>query len=276
MRSSNFSVLMAVYKNDDPLLFKKALESVYSNTLQPNDFVIVADGPLTKELTNVIQFFLTKQSLRVIQLKNNMGLAKALNIGLKSIKTEFTIRADADDFNYPNRFQDLIFKLEEGYDLVGSFVREVDKYGNFLSFREVPETTVQIKSYIKKRNPFNHMSVAFRTNVVQECGGYPNFFLREDYGLWATLIANGCISYNINKFLVDATAGKEMFVRRGGIKSAFAEIDLQTHLVKRGLKNKFSAFVDGCIRALIFIAPSFVREFIYLSFLRQKNKTNKS
>ena len=274
MISSNFSILMAVYKNDDPVLFKHALDSVYLNTLQPKEFVIVADGPLNEDLLEAIEFFSHNQSLRIIQLPINAGLANALNVGLKTINTEYTIRADADDFNYPNRFQELIGKLEEGYDLVGSYVREIDKFGNFLSFREVPETTDQIKKYIKRRNPFNHMSVGFRTKVVRESGGYPNFHLREDYGLWATLISKGFLACNIKKFLVDASAGKEMFVRRGGVKSAYAEIDLQIHLVKKGLKNKFAALIDGCLRALIFLAPSFAREFIYLSFLRKNNKSN--
>lgn len=269
MTSSNeFSVLLAVYKKDDPLLLVKALDSIFANSLQPNEVIMVADGELTNELLRVIHGFSVHPQLRFLQLPTNVGLARALNLGLQSITTTYTVRADADDFNHPDRFERLIEKLQHGFDLVGSAIREVDKFGQFVAIRRCPATETEIRQFIRKRNPFNHMSVAFRTEVVRAAGGYPSIYLKEDYALWASLVSRGDKVCNLESILVDATAGAEMFQRRGGIKYAVAEIDLQRHLVRCRLKSPISALVDGVIRSAVFLAPNAVREFVYLKFLR--------
>jgi glycosyltransferase involved in cell wall biosynthesis len=270
---SDFSVLLAVYKRDDPLLFHMALTSVYANSLQPYELVVVADGELTEDLLLILDDFSVKHSLRLVQLPINVGLANALNAGLSTVKTKYTVRADADDFNYPNRFELLVAKLSEGFDLVGSGIREVDKAGVEVAFRSCPLTEDEIKQFVRKRNPFNHMAVGFRTAAVLEVGGYPSIYLKEDYALWSKLLANGCKVCNLDAILVDATAGTEMFQRRGGLRYAMAELDLQCHLVSCKLKSPLSALVDGFLRSTIFLAPNAVREFVYLRFLRkQKGK----
>lgn len=274
MKSPNdFSVLLAVYKKDDPRLLGTALDSVFSNSLQPSALVLVADGELTNELLHVIQRYSVDPRLQLLQLPVNVGLAEALNAGLQKIRTTYTVRADADDFNYPERFGQLIAKLQQGFDLVGSSIREVDKSGQFVAVRCCPATEGEIRQFIRQRNPFNHMAVAFRTEVVLAAGGYPSIHLKEDYALWATLVSRNCRVCNLETVLVDATAGTEMFQRRGGAKYALAEIDLQRHLVRCGLKSVFAAMVDGAMRSAIFLAPNAVREFVYLRFLRaQKDK----
>lgn len=268
-----FSILISVYSRDDPRFLEKAFRSIFANTIQPKELIVVADGELTKSLYSTIDHFAQMRSLRFVQLPFNVGLAQALNAGISTIKTEFTIRADADDFNHPDRFERLVAKLNEGFDLVGSAIREVDKTGVEVAFRSCPLTEDEIRRFARKRNPFNHMTVGFRTATVVEVGGYPSIHLKEDYALWATLLANNCRVCNLDSVLVDATAGKEMFQRRGGFRYAMAEVDLQLHLVRCKLKSPLSALVDGTLRSLIFLAPNAVREFVYLKFLRaQKGK----
>ena len=112
------------------------------------------------------------------------------------------------------------------------------------------------------------MSVGFRTKVIIDAGCYPEIHLKEDYALWATLLAKGIKVYNLDETLVDATTGKDMYRRRGGLKYALAEIDMQRHLVRVGLKSYFFAVIDGSLRALIFLMPSVIRKLIYLKLLR--------
>lgn len=56
-KENYFSVLMAVYKKEQPLFFKEALRSVFEQSLIPNEVVLVKDGPLTEELEQVIADF---------------------------------------------------------------------------------------------------------------------------------------------------------------------------------------------------------------------------
>ena len=41
-----FSVLMSIYKNDNPDQLSEAIASTLEQTLPPSQFVIVGDGPL--------------------------------------------------------------------------------------------------------------------------------------------------------------------------------------------------------------------------------------
>ena len=42
----NYSVLLTVYKSDNPEYFKLSLESMVNQTVASNDIVVVKDGPV--------------------------------------------------------------------------------------------------------------------------------------------------------------------------------------------------------------------------------------
>lgn len=261
---------MAVYINDCPTLFKKALESVDQNTLTPDEIILVCDGPLTDELEEVIIHFEKKNNnLKCIRLKSNQGLANALNIGLEHARHEFILRADSDDINMPNRFEKQIKILNEGYDLISSDIEEIDEDGNHLSFKRLPYISAEILRYAKKRSPFNHPSTAFRKTIVKQAGGYPEIHLKEDYALWAKILSKGAKIMNSSDILVKATTGKSMFERRGGLKYALAELELQTLLVNLKQKTLLSGVLDFFGRAFIFLLPNKIRSFIYYRLLRK-------
>ena len=54
---SKFSVLMSVYHREQPQFLREALDSIFSQTLLPDEVVLVKDGPLTKELDEVVEEF---------------------------------------------------------------------------------------------------------------------------------------------------------------------------------------------------------------------------
>ena len=75
-----FSVLLSVYKKEQPTYLRQSLDSLFSQTLPPNEIVLVKDGPLTPELDAVITEYQTRCTiLKVIPLTHNQGLGKALN-----------------------------------------------------------------------------------------------------------------------------------------------------------------------------------------------------
>lgn len=265
------TVLMAVYKNDDVSLLERAVDSVYANTLQPDDFILVVDGPVPQEMLAMITILESKYPIRLLKIPENLGLAKALNAGLKLVSTEWVLRADADDFNLPDRFSlqaDAIAASNHTVDLIGAAIQEVDNYGNKLAIRKTVETQDEIYHYAAYRNPFNHMTVAYRTELVRRCGGYPDIYLKEDYALWATMISSGARVMNLPEILVLATTGKEMYKRRGGLRYAVAEIALQRHLVSARLKSVPAALFQGLIRSFVFLLPPSIRGILYRKLLR--------
>ena len=265
-----FSVLISVYQKDDPALFKRALQSVYDNSLSPSEVLLVQDGPVTAELKDVIAEFEDRYGLRTIALEKNQGLAAALNVGLKHIEHEFVFRADADDFNLPDRFEKQLPVLEEGYDLVGGAIQEVDNEGNEIAIRQPPTSGAKIRARCRYRCPFNHMTVCYRKSAVMACGGYPNIHLKEDYALWAKMIANQSKCLNLEDVLVKATTGHAMYERRGGAAYVRSELNMQHLLIRCGLQNWLGAISTGLARSLVFIAPAKIRGWVYETFLRQK------
>jgi len=263
-----FTVLMAVYKNECPRLFDMALASVFDNSMQPNKVLLIVDGPIPNKLEQVVEKYREKQIFDCYYLQTNVGLANALNAGISKVDTEWIVRADADDYNLPNRFEVLSHNMTSDIGLMGSFIQEVDKNNIKLGIRKVATTHSEILKFAKYRNPFNHMSVCYRTKAARAAGGYPNIFLKEDYAMWATMLSQGVLSKNLDVVLVNATAGLDMYKRRGGLKYALAEIELQRHLLGVGIKSGFSALVHGSSRALAFLLPSSVRGFLYEKILR--------
>ncbi len=267
-----FSVLMCVYKNDSADLFELAIDSIFKNTLNPSQVVIVVDGFIGDELKSILNSYklMYANLLDVYYLPKNIGFAHALNYGLKKVVNEWVIRADADDYNLPDRFETLIRKIKknDNIDLIGSYILEIGGHTSKV-VRSVPLEFSAIKKSSYRRNPFNHMSVAFRKSVVLDVGGYPNLHLHEDYGLWCLLIRKNCNCINIPNILVHANTGDSFYKRRGGIKYLIAEINFQKFIYKNCSKSLFLVFLDLLIRGIIFLSPTFFRKFFYLFFLRK-------
>lgn len=269
----SFSVLMAVYKKDSPGLFGRAIKSVFDGSLKPKKLLVVCDGPLTNELESELTYAhkVYGNALKIIRLKKNRGLFCALNEGLKHVETVWTARADADDINRPCRFEMLgkLIRQNPKAVLVGGAIQEKTIDGKNLKVRSPPLSYSEIRAFLKTRNPFNHMTTAFKTSVVRDLGGYPDLYLREDYGLWIKIVAKKYVCVNTAEILVDATTDKDLYRRRGGVRYAKAEFELQRFLNAYGIKSKGKAFLDGTIRAAVFLAPSRIRATIYSYLLRK-------
>ena len=117
-------------------------------------------------------------------------------------------------------------------------------------------------------NPFNHMSICFKTKLVKEAGGYPIVDLKEDYALWIKLLGKKLKVKNINKVLVNVSAGEDMYLRRRGFNSVKSELKIQKLLLENKLTNYSKSVLILMIRSFIlFMPPKFIK-FIYSYFLR--------
>lgn len=270
-----FTVLMAVYGRDDPALFERAVRSACEGSLRPDAFVLVADGPLPPPLQLRVDQLVEEFRIELVALAKNVGLARALNAGLCQVRTEWIARADADDFNLPDRFalQALAARAEPAPDLMGGAILELDTEGRVLASRLTPATHEEIVRYARRRCPFNHMTVAYRTSLASAVGGYPAIHLKEDYGMWAVMLHANARCCNLPQVLVHASAGREMYRRRGGWRYASAEWALQRYLVQCGLKGPFTALADGLVRMLVFLLPVGLRGWVYERLLRSAGPT---
>lgn len=54
---TKYSVLMPLYKNDNPEWLKLAIDSMLNQTIPPSEFVIVVDGPIPDTLKNIVEVY---------------------------------------------------------------------------------------------------------------------------------------------------------------------------------------------------------------------------
>lgn len=170
-----FTVLMAVYKNDNSLHFRKALQSVVNQSLPPDEIVLVVDSPLGKELYSVIDDFKKNGfvKVKVVKLENNCGLGSALAAGLENCSYEIVARMDSDDISRFDRFEKQVdfLKNNPDVDVVGSFIAEFAEDEKELLFaRKPPLRHAELVKYARRRSPLNHVSVVFRKSSVLKIG----------------------------------------------------------------------------------------------------------
>ena len=267
-----FSVILSIYYKESPLFLRESLDSLFSQTVCPDEVILVKDGPLGDELDNVIDSYVTRYPyLKVLSLVTNRGLGKALNEGLKYCSHELVARMDTDDIAMPERFEKqlAVFKKYPDIDVVGAWINEFeDNVSNIKSVRKLPELPDDIRQFAKRRNPINHPVVMFRKSAVLAAGGYRHFPLFEDYYLWIRMLMNGAKFYNIQESLLYFRFSSEMFKRRGGWKYMINELHFlqmmrQMHFIS------FSQFIQNLfVRFSIRLIPNSLRAIIYTKLIR--------
>lgn len=269
-----YSVLMSVYKNDKPEFLDLAIASMACQTVEPKDIVIVCDGPLTSELDATLEKWqkVLEKQLTLHRLNENHGLGFALNVGLSLCKCDIVARMDSDDISRPERCEILLSKLiSEGLDLVGGAIEEFDRAaGDMGVVRMPPLTKKDIDTWLKGRNPFNHMSVLFDRHVVEGAGGYEPFPWMEDYWLWARMIARGCRCANVSDVVVDVRTGEGMYARRSNVAYLKSQVRFFAELRKLGLVGRADQVKAVAQRTMATILPTSLVKLAYNTLLRER------
>ena len=271
----SFSVSMCVYKNDNPEHFKEALESIINQTIKPDEIVLVVDGPIPDSIDEVIKNYEGNSFFRVIRLSKNVGHGNARRIGLESCSNELVALMDADDISASDRFEKQIkcFQEDKSLSIIGGNIQEfIDSIENTVGIREVPQNDTDIKEYMKKRCPFNQVTVMFKKTDVENAGGYIDWYNEEDYYLWIRMFQKNAKFKNLKDILVFVRVGKEMYQRRGGWKYFKSEVRLQKYMFDQRIVN-FPTFIDNIVVRFILqiLLPNSLRGFVFRKFARKND-----
>ncbi len=181
-RSPRVSVLMAVH-DEKPTFLVQAIESILTQTVESLELVIVDDGSTSEETRGILKRY--SEITRRIKLisTENLGLTKALNIGLKHCSAEFIARQDSDDWSAPQRLESQLRFLENHPEcgIVGSFATICNGVGERLWVKRIAPNAFSM-SKLTKVNPVAHGSLVFRKQFLSEIGPYDERFrLAQDY-----------------------------------------------------------------------------------------------
>lgn len=274
MSTEGYSVLMSVYRNDTLAQLTLAVNDIKLQTVGFEEFVIIVDGPVDLQVEEFLRGDLGK-GFRVIWLTENLGLGRALNIGLNVIKSEFILRMDADDRCSCNRAESLLVEIKNNKNsnvaVVGSNIVEFETNINNIVGKIIyrTKTTGHYDTPINYWRDFvGHASVMMRTDALSLIGGYKHCLYFEDTYLFLRLLNKGYSLLSLNKDLYYARVERDFYNRRSGfsyLKSEFAAFCL---FRDRRLITKKSFIINLFIRPIIRLMPKRLVGAFYRNFLR--------
>lgn len=214
------SVIQSVHEKDDPRHLCQSIKSVLSQTLMPSKYILVRDGPLTRELNAVIVTYEEQYPGLFLSLQNpvSLGLGASMNTALAKVDTPFIARMDSDDICHEDRFEKQVYYMMRmpNLDVVGCQVIEIDHYG--LNEQEIhyPTEHMEMLRFFEKRSPIAHPSAMFRPRYFEKIGrGYrevPKF--DQDRELWFQGFIKACTFGNVDEPLISLRRNKNFFRRR--------------------------------------------------------------
>ena len=187
------SIVMPMYNTSENEL-REAIESILNQTYNDFEFIIINDA----STNNCVEVVKSYQDDRIILLENkeNLGIEKTLNKGIKKAKGKYIVRMDSDDISYPKRIEKQIKFLEKHleYSFIGGRADFFDENG---IFRES-----KFQGEVKKEDfllgtPFIHPTMVLKKEVLDKVGGYPMSKRTEDYLLQMQLFSKGYKGYVI-------------------------------------------------------------------------------
>lgn len=116
------SILIPLYNEEEslkPLLveIKEALKLISIDY----EIFFVDDGSTDNSLSIIKEFVKTNPKIKFISFRKNYGKSAALQLGFKAVTGDAVITMDADLQDDPAEIQNLLAKLDEGYDLVSGW-----------------------------------------------------------------------------------------------------------------------------------------------------------
>lgn len=268
----NYSVLMSIYEKDNSEYLQGAIDSMLNQTIKPEQFVLVVDGPITEELEWKVKVYAENPIFTIVRIKKNGGLANALNTGLEYCRNDLVARMDADDISLPKRCEAEL-KMFANYSNLVVCGCNIDEFyeepSNIHASRIVPAKYDEIKKFGKKRQPFNHPTVMYKKGFIKEIGGYPLIRRKEDFDLFSRILVSGAYVRNIDKSLYLYRADEKNYLRRKSKENVKAALYVYTLHKKRGGCSWIDYIVICGAEVLFYILPLNIMKILSDKLLRK-------
>ncbi|MBR4803601.1 MAG: glycosyltransferase [Bacteroidales bacterium] len=275
MSKVDFSVLMSVYRKENPDFLRQALDSVFDQSVPPAEVVLVEDGPLNDALYSLLdEYSNAHPELKRVPLPENRGLGLALAEGMLHCTNELVARMDTDDISAPKRFELQLAEFEKNptLDICGSHIKEFeDTPENIVAERRVPLTHDECVSYQHRRDAFNHVSVMFRKSAVLAAGNYQHCPLMEDTLLWVNMFKAGAKAMNIDDYLVFVRIGKDMYERRGGLAYYRKYKQARRRIYQTGFISWWDYKYTLLVQLVVALMPNKLRGWIFKRLLHKQS-----
>ena len=267
-RSLTLTAVMAVYLNDHKNDVDMAVKSILNQSLLPDRFIIVADGPLDAKVSKLLNHYKQNPLIHLVGLDKNHGRGQARNFAIQECKTDLIAMMDADDISRPFRFasQIAVFENEKKVDILGGGIEEFSSFPGDLGLRRtLPKDDKAIKTSMAYRTPFNHVTVIFRKSLFDKISGYRKLNLVEDWDFALRAAGAGAQFMNTEQVLVDVRVSPKS---NYGYKYFSEEIRILNDAFRAKTISSGAFVFSVVIRLLRFLTPTFIANRLKRRYMR--------
>ena len=185
----NISVILPVYNGQ--MYLHEALESIVNQTYMDFELIAIDDGSKDLSLSILAECARHDKRVHVHSQSQNMGLAEALNLGLRLAQGKYVARMDSDDISLLDRLARQVDYLEKHpkIGVLGTQMRIIDQSGTVIGQYSVPVLHNQIAWALLFEHSFAHPTVMLQKRLLEKAGGYnPLFYTAQDHELWTRLL----------------------------------------------------------------------------------------
>ena len=124
----NFSVVLSIYNGDKLSWVAEAIDSIFNQSVAPNEIIVVLDGPIRADLRQKINLLSNYKEIRVLENSSNKGLGFSRHKAIMNANNEIIAFMDADDVSVFDRFERQLTEiLSKGVDVLGGLIEEFDE-----------------------------------------------------------------------------------------------------------------------------------------------------
>jgi len=189
MINPRITVLMSVFNGEKYI--RQAILSILNQTFKDFEFLIINDGS-TDRTPQILRSYKDSR-IKLYNNRENKGLTRSLNIGLRIAKGKYIARMDADDISHPERLEKQISTIVKDRE-IGMVTSWIDEFGlikkpsdYFMRVRTY-NTPEEIFYTLLFHNCIAHSTVLFRKDLVLSLNGYAaDYEQSQDYNLWVKI-----------------------------------------------------------------------------------------
>ena len=165
---------------------EKTIHSVLAQSLQEWELLLVDDRSRDNTLALAQQLASTDSRIKVLQLEENSGAAKARNLGIERARGRFIAFIDADDQWKPSKLDTQIaWMIQHECPLSYTAYSRSNQTGALINLVGVPQSL----SYreLLKTNYIGCSTAVYDTQTIGKVY-MPDIRRRQDYGLWLRIL----------------------------------------------------------------------------------------
>lgn len=197
------TILVAAYNEQASIA--STIESIALQEYPGKMHVFVVNDGSTDQTVSITKALQAKYKwLKLVDLKENVGKAGALNVALAKVKTKYVITVDGDSYLYADALKHLVGRIlsdpENTAAVAGAvlvrnsrekFITKIQEWDYFHGIAAVKRSQSLYQGTLVAQGAFS----VYKTSVVRDVGGWPATVGEDIVLTWAILKAGHRVGY---------------------------------------------------------------------------------